>query len=465
MTTGPLIQLVTRPDLGVVPDDDASSVDLYAWLAGDGWTPVVSDDGNPADEVLTLNIPGTSIDDMIANVHLLDAKLKETRWAQSVLQPNGVWLRVQLAGETNARQSFLTGGKRSPGAAVNDIFLKEQFVKAYQLGLTRVANWEADAPVTIAPAGAISIHGGVVPYTVAGDASARVAQVQVYGGVYNGGKYDELWLGVKSDQYGCNPTNFVPVWRLDSGPYVDTTVVHDTDSLFSHNLSCNFGVYPTMIYRSLTWLSAITANLSDQCGKYNVLLRAKTSLGSTLIANVRLGGGYMDSVGGLNSFSFGPRVQIKEAFIGWRYYALGQVSLPPTSVFFAEAFTGAALAIQAEKVSGNGSLEMDCLILVPAEHSFHAAAPARGFGPTGYAGSYQYLYAFTRPDGRQSALTYDTSSNSTLESISPDVSDWAIPPGSGVIVCVASHMATMVADTLTPAFQVYPAYASLRGVD
>ena len=455
------LELVKRMDGG----SDVDVVDLHDWLKlPDGWIQASAEDDEPVDEVLTLNINATSVDDLADILQDIDEKIIEIKQARDATNPYGVWLRAQLTGETNARQAYLLRGRRSNQLRVSSPALWSSALPQYSLGLTRMSGWEAASPtqIPVSP-GAVSGNGGTIAYTLGGVADARVALVTTTAGL----GLDQLWFGIKSDLYGVTPANFVARWPLYQSKVTasDIATASDSTAAAGTKIVCSFSSSSAMRYIASPTVGEIAPTYpGDQRGKYLVLLRAQTSVTGSLLCNVRIGQGYRVSTD-YRSFSFGNREPIGgfPPIPGWVNYPLGVVTIPPVDSFYTQGLTQVCLAVQAEKISGTGDLELDSLILIPAEHNIHVGYSTAVIG----VGSAQSLIA-TRPDLRKSAIVYRPIATEYISSADPpDDMNWAIPPGSGVIVCaagLASGIAAAASTVLiTPTFTVYPAYSSLRG--
>lgn len=456
------LELVKRLDGG----SDVSLADLRDWIKiPDGWTQSSSVDGKPVDEVLTLNIDETSIDDLASTIQEIDSRIEDIRRARSTIEPFGVWLRAQLHGETYARQSYVLSGKRSNQIRVSSPAMLSNTLMQYTLGLTRMAAWEDNEPLTIVAgtAGSVSAHGGKIAYSIPGDLNARIALTKIIPSD-GASTFDEFWIGVKSELYGgVTPSNFVSFWGFDKRGNTgvtgdDTSASSDATAVSGVNLATTFSAAPGLAYRIVVPANLVTANVNDQRGRYVVLLRCKSS-NSSLVVNVRAGSGY-NYPGALYSFSHGELLQLSNFATGWNYYALGEFDLPPISGVYDLDMHYAAIALEAEKVSGSGNLIMDGFLLIPAEHFIHIETA------TLMANSFPHrLYIVTTPDLHyRSTLSLTISGNEHILEQDPiDQINWSLPPGAGAIVCGASSANSLLANLLTPIFEIYPSYATLRG--
>lgn len=458
------LQLVKRRD---ADNSDIDSVDLMSVpveLQYEGWqqgTP--SQQNQPSvDDVITLLMNAGNANTLATALQSIDSKVKQTQWAQDPLNPIGVWLRTKLATETNTRQAFIQELRRSPALPITDPLMYDSTLQKYQLGVTRMPVWENVLATTITSS-AISANGGTLSYSIAGDAHARVGLIE---SIFNAQDATEIWYGAKSDRYGVNPANFVPRWSLYPGAVSDPdiTTTSDATAAAGTRVNCDFSSITTMRTLAAPVMSGVTANLSDQRGKYHALLRWRINSGVTLVCNVRVGTGF-EIGGSILSPTYMPRRRLASvnANYGWVYSSLGIIKIPPVSGFDV-ALGSITIFIQAEKVSGSGTLSLDSIVLIPAEHAVHV-----DHGTVGIAGSSVKSYIMTRPDGVKSAIGLSSSSGGVIEGVgSLDETTWSLPSGSGVIVCAAGNSVrgtteTANLDTLTPTLTVYPSYSSLRG--
>lgn len=451
------LQLVKRKDTDNSDIDLVDLLSLPTELQYEGWQQATPAQQGQAtvDDVITLLLNAGNDDTLAATLQSLDSKVKQVAWAQDPLNPIGVWLRSKLATETYSRQSFIKALTRSP-LEITDPLAYQSILKGYNLGVTRMPVWE-DVLASSITSSAITAHGGKVSYSIAGDAHARVAKVKTA----SSGTFFDTWIGVKSDRYGVNPANFVPVWTVltvASGA-TGATKTADATAVSGFKIAQNFTSYQDMRPLALAITGNQTANYSDQRGKYLVLLRAQTT-DATLITNVRVGHGFYS--GSTPVFSYMPRYQIggAAAAAGYRYYPLGTVKIPPIDGIFEQSLGLSSLIVAAEKVgTGSGSLYIDCLVLIPAEHIMSTSFVTSGVGYT----SAIFQYIITRPDQRGYSILYKDSTLELFESALPIATNWALPSGSGVMVYAAQGATSGLSDQLTPTLTVYPSYSSLRG--
>lgn len=451
-----VLQLVKRLDLSTSDIDSVDLMSLPTELQYEGWrqaTPTQQGQGS-VDDVITLLMNAGNDNTLATSLQSLDSKVKQTQWAQDPLNPVGIWLRSRLSTETNTRQSFIKELRRSE-LNVTDPMAYNSILREYQLGVTRMPTWENTTSSSIGGS-AVSAHGGTVSYTVAGDAHARVAKAVIANAA---SVYLNTWIGAKSDRYGVNPANFVPCWTVLTAAGLDSTKTADATAVSGYKIVSDFGLSGVaMGPKAYAQVGAQTANSSDQRGRYFALVRAKIT-NSTLNTNIRIGQGYL--TGTTPTIAYMPRLNITgtAAAAGWRYYPLGTVRVPSIDGIFEEALNLSGLVVAAEKISGSGNLEIDCITLIPAEHAVDVSL---NYGYGNVAGGASTLNIITRPDQKSYAVSYRATTE-ILEAALITPTTWSFPTGSGVIVCAAQGATSGVSDQLTPTFTVYPSYSSLRG--
>ncbi len=439
---------------------DVSSLDLSTWLGENGWVQAIATDETEVDEALTLHVPGTTDDNLAANMQSLDAMLVNAQRAQEWKNFREVWLRAQMSGETGARQAMLKAVSRGKAPVVDAIAKSAHYLRDYVLGIKRTPLWEGTTLRTVSGNG-ISALGGKLNYTgIVGDRPARIALARV---LDTGTQMREFWFGVQSQRLNATPGNLNPVWNLrltaPANYGADTTggvTNADATAQDGYKVICTFGTTTTMAARC----KIMTLNVSNaQPGRYLVLLRAKCT--SSRVARVRLGAGYyLTTTGGF--FNTLP-LRIPISGTSWRLYPLGIVDLPvrPNSN---SSFTSAGFQIEAESVSGSGNLEMDCLITVPALDGFMHAKSAVGFDTLS-----KWFEIYHRPDGEISGKVLDVTTPATyypVEELHPDHNkQWGLEPGNGTIVCAGQSAGSAVADDMDLAFYAYERWLTLRGAE
>lgn len=355
---------------------DIDSIDLFAGgysLAEDGYTPMVAPLGaTSVHEVITLKIQGSSKDNLATLIQAVDAKIKQVQWwlDDPGIERYQVWLRVQQDNETNARQAQIVN--ILPPDKIR-VFQPEEYnnnyIGEYSIGIERTPYWEAPYTYpTTTGMDNLNIIGGTATLseTINGDVPARLARLTVVTDS-SSGRVSDFWAGWKTSRFGAS-ANFIPVWELHNGAEmdVDTTAVADATAYDGTKITTTFSADATLILREKILVSDVTTAhsgvLADQRGSYLVLLRAKMS--DTSIARVRLAAGQF-SGSKFNSPVYRSRIVISGT--GWNLYEMGNIKIPPSRLPVGYTFPNFALGFYAERISGSGSLDMDCAILIPID--------------------------------------------------------------------------------------------------
>jgi hypothetical protein len=378
-------------------DDSASDVDSVSLLgytdgvelATNGWRPRVAGlEEEEVEETLALRIRGSSHNNLATKVQALDGKLKQIADYFGGVEQYGVWLRAQLSGEGKARQAFLFGARREVLTAAFGPELNNHYqINEYTLVLKRRPWWEPidpDAYTVVTPLNGIGGSGsyvsglaGTSETTIVGDLPARIYKLEL-GADSGNGPFYKFWIGFRSSRLGT-PANFAPVWSLRLGTSVsaDTTVgttnasSNDPDASDGakdgYKAVCTFATTTALAARVKVRVQDVAATYpNDQRGTFLVLLRAKTT--STAVCRARLADAFYSAA----TFKARARVVISSTY--WNYYEMGVVTIPsPERDYSLSADPGYAylktytLRVDAERVSGSGNLDMDCLVLIPQE--------------------------------------------------------------------------------------------------
>lgn len=344
------------------------SLDLLPWLAYRGWQQAIADLDAPVDETITLNIRGTSVNNLAQNIQDLDRMIKKVSWyIRDSTERYSVWLRAQLDGETGARQALILEAKRQ-SVQLLDEFTSDEFIAAGDvIGLKR-GPWESTSSGQVFNSNNFPVIGTSIANNVpiVGDIDSRVRSLYIEGKNGGGGPITRCWAGFISDRW-VNPANFVPIWEAENG-YLSNgaAVTTANDSTASPaGGGTNKSVRVTMSNPSLVlrWNMPVKvvspSNPEDQRGRFLVLGRFKCTDGSTE-CRVQLQSGFSKNT---NWKTFSRQLISGSS---WNIYELGQVQFPQTGrAFIATQINYSALQIFAERISGSGNLDFDCLILIP----------------------------------------------------------------------------------------------------
>jgi len=441
--------------------------DAGAWHTV-SWVPKATVDGEDVEETPTVLIVTADDDLMAAQIQLLDdLMLRVTRYRENPSYEVPVWLHAKRNDETGERRAIV---KRLSYTPLNAEFDCEamQHQASYQLNITRGGWWETTTTPGVAATTNLNVLGGAFDYTAApaaditGDGgrlgllaltTSLAARTYYYG-----------WFGFRSSALHGTLANFVPRWELELSTLTDDTAVA-ADATASPGgagntkATCTFATEAGWAARCTMYLTAAVggANYADNFGTFVVLLRAKITAGT---ADVRLYQMYkLDPMARV----IGPIVEV--ATDEWVMYNLGVAQIPMrdlrgigTAVIAATRDMNYALRVSARQTSGAGSLDMDCLVLVPADEYFLYAENMGG-------GTGDIAYITESPLGDLVSVALDTGTNEIEALGNVAANGDTVPPGDGRMYGVVARLSkeTSITDDWDPSLQVYSRWRSLRG--
>jgi len=447
---------------------ESNSLNLYAnaagfSIAGDGWIPkVMHQNDTMAEEVITLRVIGSSHNDLATKIQNMAAKLLEVvQDAEDISSQYNVWLVDQLTNETNARRAFIFDARIETGDSLHGPLTDPgNHIAECRLVLQR-GHWEESALSSTGTLSGISTLGGDDNYaTITGDIPARIDELEYRGEDGGGGPLYEFWTGFRTPRFGT-VANFVPVWECEDGTNGtdasdDAVSEPNTASPGSGSgayVEIDFSGDESLVTRFTVEVEDVTANYGDQGGTFAVLLRTK--VGSNTTCRVRL----LDGFSSASDWRTQSRVVVDAE--NWFMYALGTVTIPPARINYSISsyLSKYALRLQAERVSGSGSLLCDCFVLVPMSEGFvHVTG-----------GATQYVAA----DDRPSIVKYFPNGDVTgvaltggvpVCSLSVDMQRFGLPVGVGTLYLVAQRSTQQIlSDTLTVVIDYGERWLMLRG--
>ena len=434
-------------------------------LAEGGWIPAIASNGDlEVEEVLTLMVKSTTVDGLATALQNLYDRVNEAKYYENGIERYGIWLCAQLVGETNVRQALIKLIKPSTGSpfATRQVEAK-YFIKEFQLGLIRTPWWEGIVPTLYQPT-SLNLVGGTFNYTtyvgspgtVVGDVSARIALMKIMGHLGSGGILDKLWFGFRTDRYGTL-ANFQSYWSLRKAAIfdADTTggVAHaDATAKDGFKTITTFATVATLIPRAYIRVTDVTANPADQRGSYTVLLRAKNSAAGTTRVRLKDGMYY--------SLNYRTQARVAIASTSWLFYELGTVSIPSPGRLINGTSEVAqyAMVIDAERISGACSLEMDCLVLIPNNEGYIFTEDA----PVDFASSLE-AWAMQYIDGRSSVVARYSGVAAKLGTIK---ASGGLPTGVGIVVAAGQReTVSTLADHVDLDIHALNRWAILRGAE
>jgi len=467
------LKLVQRNDFTA----DISTLNLLNFADGfetaeDGYKSQDAGEVNgPVWETISLMARAATPDALAAVLQALEAKREQARWYKDGSERYGVWLRSQLSTETGARQAFIEELQHRPkGSFYNRGANVSATLPEYIAAIKRIPYWEATSASTYTGT-ALNCIGGQANLTgtVPGDVPARLAQVQ-FAGVPGAGALWKFWLGFRTDRFGAR-ASFQSVWNLRKAVTFGTyttggTTNPDAMAHDGYKVVCTFnpsGADTPMERRATIRVTDVTASPNEQRGRYTALMRAKLASGATGSFRVRLADGYYTTLGTGQSFAVRGRVAVTST--AWHYYELGEVRIPSPNelVGGTDFLSNYALGIDAERIGGAGSLEMDCLILIPVGEGFVYASTGANVGVEYSAGDTRPLCVHVRPTGKVDSVWM---AGSMPVAVGQAKVNDGLPVGDVRAVLAAERYdGSVKGDTNTVIAYVYHRWNSLRGAE
>ncbi len=439
-------------------------------------------------ENMPIRLTGASQDDMAATMQSLHAMAEgAARYWSDRTESTPVWLHAKLVEETGERRALV----RSIQFRFADDWYSEEAKWADLAGtlvIERHPYWEAVTPVTLPEATLVGAAADVYDYTatpagdVPGDAGGRLAPLSLatFGSAWpEGGALDRIWIGLRSRQkhpgwFGY----FTPVWECENPRATlgtSATRVADTTASPGEAGDTLVRVTPgtaTLAKRLRIRLSDIigsSATHSAEFGLFAWLLRARVSTGSW---RVHLRYGHYHWLDG--RFVRGPEFDVSNT--NWDIYHAGVRSIPLAAERGAGKYGGLALEnrgygsytveVWAERTSGSGTLDLDCLCLVPVDEGFAFLSGAALYS---VEGGPAVCWLDTSPADEVSSASFgDLAVRGLTGRAVVSAQNLYLPPGEGCMVIVYARTGgSALGETLVVGHGgsaiYYPRYLSLRG--
>lgn len=450
---------------------DSDEISLIGGTAGfdvayNGWTPkVVPDRDGRIREAITLRIQGTSTNDLAGKVQQLTAKRSQA--LDFVSMPNvadPVWLRVQLYGESNARQSLVYNLDHMQASSVYDVAMRKyHHINLYTLGIERAPWWESTNIGTIS-AGSVPTLGGTFAYNnLSGDLPARLARVTVRPVDVGGGgtaletvelfPHGQFWLGFRSSRFGT-PSAWTPYRAAYNNEWLKGTL--DPYSFAGTVLRGGLGIPGIHTSGPRLTMNDISATPAAMVGRFRVLARLRYSEFSTELQQgdiVHLvymttaylydtyKGGPDDKLVNYRTYPSVPIRSLRDSKGSYFIYDMGEVEYPPLKGIPDPKYFMIwlrAKVIQNDYTDDDSSepkLYWDTLFFVPTMEGFY-------WGGRQYQTEIDFHNVYTRifqghntPDGRNIAVI--TTTSSIVNGEAQSFSSGGVPPGDGIAVFVA----------------------------
>jgi len=417
-----------------------------------GWTPQVAGigtDGLPKTvaERIPLWVYGTSHDNVAALTQLLSDMMRYTNnYWRDVDRASPVWLHSQLSGETNERRALV----RTIGWKWETAHYGASMVGStpeIQAAIERVGAWEQPTASTAVETAAIASIGGLYDYTAAGAADvvgtlpARLDYLYTWA---NAANLSVFWGGIRSaEKHSLGAYNPILDFASQFTPGTDAADVVDATARSGTRMEITFATQTGWFSRAAGANNIGDGTVSGEGGDNLALLRAYVDAGT--VVDIKLG------------FS-------NVAADGVAYTGIQRISETSWTIIPIQGLWNndglPTVDLWATRVSGAGSLHVDCFVLIPVDALFMFA---EGTGVMGNGAIANALQIFTRPDG----VVKSFSSRLAVDVEDVSLEGAGIPVGDGrLVVCAArASRASTVTDTLTLKMNHWQRWASLRGVE
>lgn len=395
-----------------------------------------------------MDVIGTSHDNVAALVQGLD----EMRWradeyVRDRSQQYAVWLHAQLSGETGERRAMA----RQVGVEwLSEHYSGEMvgFRPGLRVAVEREPYWERTSATTEVETGSLSTLGGVYDYTaspaadVVGDVPARLNRLYAW---ESGSNLSVLWAGFRSVNKHGSLASFDPCWGVSEGTEdTDTSSVADATAQGGTRVEVTFATEAGWARRGYDVMQIGDSSRPGEKGPFLMLLRAKVDAGTEAdVKLVRFHVGVDDD---------GVWTEPKRiTATGWTIHPLG----------LWENEGGPMLEYWARRVSGAGSLHLDCIVFIPTDEYFLFAEGTSILGHTNISNSLQF---YTRADN--SIVGYAAGLGG-VDVYDVEAEGVGVPVGDGrLVVCAArADRASTLGDSLTLKMGHYPRWCNLRGAE
>lgn len=381
-------------------------------------------------------------DAIVAELARIETMFELARtWRTNPLQSGGVWLEWGIDAEPRvsaevgypAKRAWVYGGeieimnvRGMPGALLNG----RVFVR---LAIRRHAAFEnleevSDSETSIGWGDVIDLTGlqaekGTLP--------GRIRRALVYE-TTTGQYMAEFWLGIRPEN--IDPQSVTVLWELEAGTNgTDTSNSSDATASDGSKKTCSFATETGLDARvTITPYQAAGAGYcSELAGRYLILLRCK--VGSSTECGILMRHGSATDYG----LTASEPVYIDNT--SWKLVELGEVTIPAQgyrdefSIDIEYAIRKFTIRIDAERLSGSGSLDLDALYLIPADHFIHVRYPAT-------PSEVYMMEGITLPDDDLNLHLWELANDAYIFG-EQSARDWVIPLDIGIAV-VAGQKAT-----------------------
>lgn len=250
------------------------------------------------------------------------------------------------------------------------------------------------------------------------------------------GDLSKFWIGIRKLRYGT--AGFISTWQAEDGTNIlDAADTADGGASGGSKVTISFATSAAMAKRfALRWDQVQTSPTvkDDIIGTYLMLARCKLSAGTVEVA-IDMRHGWAGFSGAETSIGVTYLSAVTDSNLtNWNLIPLGVVQIPPTGnrdsrASLNDEIGNYHLVLYAERLSASGSLDVDCFLMIPAEHL--AVIDGAQVGSTGGP-----LTIYSSQDEVQYALGR-TAASGNFGNVEYEFDNFVYPIGGGLLVLAA----------------------------
>jgi hypothetical protein len=429
--------------------DGTTTVDLLAGnfkLTADGWRTTTSKE--KVWEEVEIITEATDANVRTTKDQLDELAEQARRYHLNSKYADGVWFQWASEGETT---------KQSLVYSIESEIMAHESLSSPLLGISaaiirvlikRHPQYENTSATTTSTSN-LSTLGG--EWSIGNDAGTSPQRIQELRLAYSGSTLQQFWVGIRPLYEGVG--SFVALWEAESGSAGSgVTAPADGTASGGNKLLCDLTQTANDgLKTEITIGNIVGSNYNHFIGKYHILCRMKVASSATqvMIELKQYWQGSYSSAG----------LTFIDGETTWTLFSLGTISLPPSgdrdNVASSHAdFDDCGFSIYANSVDDTGTLDIDCYVLIPAEHTLTILGGEVSVSNT-------TLSIFTDPDELIWGLGTSTQAQGGLQ-ISPE--GWEYPLGGGhlVIAAQADSGHTLATDIDITNLALYPRWKTFR---
>jgi len=259
-----------------------------------------------------------------------------------------------------------------------------------------------------------------------------------------------FWLGIRSeDKHGSDGiSHFEPVWDCEDGDNLsggDCSDVADSYAHGGYKVNCSFAAASGWHERMRLRVTQVNAWEYAQAGRFKMLLRCKV-VGSGTEVEVYAKSGWVLS----DNKHKQDIVTIDNTL--YLYQEIGVLQIPYL------AADNYGVELWARRTAGSGSLDMDCIVMIPIDEAFISFEGANVL----YAADQVKI----RVMEKDSIKVYKHQASGIDAELPFSVANWQLPRGDSMFVVAAQRETSQgINDNFALEIAALPRWLSLRGND